>query len=95
METTAAKFDEVNQSLQGMLSGLLGELEMLQTAWRGMGGRSFESVKQAWAEDQKVMSRALAETASAIRTSGVRYDASDSEAASRVAATNRSVQLPL
>ena len=95
MEQTAAKFEQVNQSLQSMLSSLLSELEVLQSAWRGAGGRSFEQVTQAWANDQAAMSRALAETAAAIRTSGVRYEASDSDAASRVGATNRSVQLPL
>ena len=31
----------------------------------------------------------------AIRTAGQQYDASDSEAAHRVAATNRGIQLPL
>ena len=42
------------------------------------------------------MQRALRETASAIRTAGRQYDASDAEAASRVAATNRGgIQLPL
>lgn len=95
MEQTAARFEQVNQSLQSMLSSLLSELEVLQSAWRGAGGRSFEQVKQAWANDQAAMSRALAETASAIRTSGVTYEASDTDAASRVGATNRSISLPL
>ncbi len=95
MEQTAAKFEQVNQSLQSMLSGLLAELEVLQSAWQGQGGRSFEQVKQQWAQDQTAMSRALAETASAIRSSGQKYDASDTEAAGRVAATNRGISLPL
>lgn len=95
MEQTAAKFDQVNQSLQSMLNGLLGELEVLQSAWRGAGGRSFEHVKQAWARDQQTLYRALGETAAAIRTSGRQYDVSDTEAASRVAATERGVVLPL
>jgi WXG100 family type VII secretion target len=95
MQQTAARFEQVDQSLQSMLSGLLSELEVLQQAWRGAGGRSFEQVKQQWAQDQAALHRALRETAAAIRTSGQQYDASDAEAASRVAATNRGISLPL
>ena len=95
MQQTAAKFEQVDQSLQSMLSGLLAELEVLQTAWRGAGGRSFEQVKQAWSQDQSNLQRALRETATAIRTAGQHYDSSDSDAASRVATTNRGIQLPL
>ncbi|HEX5543698.1 MAG TPA: WXG100 family type VII secretion target [Micromonospora sp.] len=95
MQQTAVKFEQVDQSLQSMLSSLLAELEVLQQAWRGAGGRSFEQVKQAWARDQATLQRALRETADAIRTAGQKYDISDAEAASRIATTNRGMQLPL
>ncbi|MEU5562749.1 MULTISPECIES: WXG100 family type VII secretion target [Micromonospora] len=96
MQQTATRFEQVDQSLQSMLSGLLAELAVLQQAWRGAGGRSFEQVKQQWAQDQAALQRALRETAGAIRTTGQQYDASDSEAAGRVAGTNRGgIQLPL
>ena len=95
MQQTAARFEQVDQSLQSMLSGLLTELEVLQTAWRGAGGRSFEQVKQQWSQDQAALQRALRETAGAIRTAGQQYEASDSDAAARVATTNRGIQLPL
>ena len=95
MEATASKFEAVNDSLQSMLSRLMSELEVLQTAWKGAGGRSFEQVKQQWATDQQAIQRALTETAAAIRSSGQNYSVSDSEAASRVAATNRGINLPL
>ncbi|MFV2101959.1 WXG100 family type VII secretion target [Micromonospora sp. LOL_024] len=96
MQQTATKFEQTDQSLQSMLSGLLARLEILQQAWRGAGGRSFEQVKQQWAQDQASLQQALRETAGAIRTAGTHYDASDTEAASRVAATNRGgIQLPL
>lgn len=95
MRQTAQRFDRVNESLQGMLNNLLGELEVLRQAWQGSGGRSFEQVKQQWAADQRSMHQALSETATAIRTSGRQYDASDSEAGHRVAATNRGITLPL
>ena len=95
MAQTAAKFEQVNQSLQQMLSTLMSELEVLQSAWRGAGGRSFEQVKQQWSTDQTALGRALAETASAIRTAGTNYSASDSDAASRVARSNTGMTLPL
>ncbi|SBT69247.1 WXG100 family type VII secretion target [Micromonospora sediminicola] len=95
MQQTAGRFEQVDQSLQTMLSGLMAELEVLQQAWRGAGGRSFEQVKQQWAQDQATLQRALRETATAIRTAGRHYDVSDTEAAGRVAGTNRGIQLPL
>jgi WXG100 family type VII secretion target len=96
MEQTATKFEQVNESLQSMLRNLMSELEALQSAWRGAGGRSFEQVKVAWGNDQQVLQRALLETAGAIRTAGRQYDASDTEAASRVAQTNHGgMSLPL
>jgi len=95
MQQTAARFEQVDQSLQSMLTSLLAELAVLQTAWRGAGGRSFEQVKQQWSQDQAAMRRALSETAGAIRTAGRQYEAADSDAASRIATTNRGIQLPL
>jgi WXG100 family type VII secretion target len=95
MEQTAARFEQVNDSLQQMLSSLMAQLQVLQSAWRGAGGRSFEQVKQQWAMDQAALSRALAETASAIRSAGTKYSASDSEAAGRVARSNSGLTLPL
>jgi WXG100 family type VII secretion target len=95
MQHTAAKFEQVDQSLQAMLTGLMAELAVLQQAWRGAGGRSFEQVKQQWGRDQAALQRALRETATAIRTAGRQYDASDTEAAGRVAGTDRGIRLPL
>lgn len=96
MERTAAKFDQVNDSLQSMLRQLMAELEALRSAWRGAGGRSFEHVKVAWANDQEVLQRALGETAAAIRTAGRQYEASDTAAAGRAAQINHGgMSLPL
>ncbi|MEH1012339.1 WXG100 family type VII secretion target [Micromonospora sp. CPCC 206060] len=96
MQQTAARFEQVDEALQSMLSSLMAELEVLQQAWRGAGGRSFEQVKQQWSQDQAAIQRALRETGGAIRTAGQQYTASDAEAASRVAHTNRGgIQLPL
>jgi WXG100 family type VII secretion target len=95
MESTAAKFEEVNEALQSMLKRLLGELEVLQTQWVGRGGSTFAQVKQAWATDQEALHRALGETAAAIRSSGRQYDTSDSAAADRLRAHRGGMTLPL
>jgi len=95
-ESTAQKFRDVNLSLDGMLKGMLNQLEGLREQWVGAGGRSFEQVKQAWARDQKELHRALSETAEAIKTAGRQYSTTDSDAASRVGSTHSgSVNLPL
>ena len=67
MAQTAARFDQVNRSLEAMLRRLMAELDVLRTQWQGAGGRSFEQVKTAWAHDQELLHRTLAETATAIR----------------------------
>ena len=95
LESTAKKFDQANHELDGMLSRLLRELDVLRTAWQGRGGRSFEEVKQAWANDQRALHKALGETAAAIRTAGRSYTTSDTDAADRVAVSHRGMTLPL
>lgn len=89
MEQTAGKFESVNGDLQTMLRNLLNELEVLQSAWVGRGGRSFQNVKEQWAADQAKLQQALLETAGAIRSSGQGYAATDAEASSRMNSVGR------
>jgi WXG100 family type VII secretion target len=95
MASTAAKFDQVNESLQSMLSTLMSELSVLSSTWKGLGANAFEQVKQQYAADLKSLNQALAETADSIRQSGAGYDTSDTQAASRVSKTSGHFQLPL
>ena len=95
MATTAAKFDNVNDSLQSMLSTLMSELSVLSTSWKGLGAAAFEQVKTQYEIDLKNLNRALSETSEAIRQSGTSYDTTDTDAASRVSNTGGSFQLPL
>jgi hypothetical protein len=60
-----------------------------------MAAGEFEKVKAQYARDLRDLNRALGETATAVRTSGVRYDASDGEAASRVTKSGGGYTLPL
>jgi ESAT-6 family protein len=95
MQSTARRFEDVNQSLDGMLRRLLGELEGLRSQWTGAGGRSFEQVKRAWAADQEKLHRALGETAVAMRTAGRHYAVADSAAADRMSVQHGGHRLPL
>ncbi|MFF5296824.1 WXG100 family type VII secretion target [Paractinoplanes globisporus] len=95
MASTATKFDEVNDQLQSMLTTLMNELSTLESTWKGLGAQAFEQVKQQYAADLKSLNQALSETATSIRQSGHGYDATDTEAASKVANSGGSFQLPL
>jgi WXG100 family type VII secretion target len=95
MGSTAAKFESVNGSLTSMLNNLMSELSMLSGAWKGMAAGEFERVRAQYAKDLADLNRALLETAEAVRSSGVSYDASDSAAASRVSRSGGSYTLPL
>lgn len=95
MERTAARFEQVNQALDTMLKRLMGELDALKPQWQGAGGRTFDETRRAWAEDQQRMHRALAETATAIRTAGRDYTATDAAAAGRARSARGSLSLPL
>jgi WXG100 family type VII secretion target len=96
MASTAAKFNNVNDSLQSMLSTLMSELSVLSSTWKGMGATAFEQVKQQYAADLKALNQALSETADSIQQSGTGYTSTDTSAASRVANSGGGgVQLPL
>lgn len=95
MERVATKFEGANSSIQSMLSGLMSQLEVLQTQWVGAGGMSFQQVKTEWNDNMQKINRALSETATAVRTSGQQYTSTDEAAQQKVAATNRGVNLPL
>ena len=95
MASTAARFDQVNDSLQAMLSTLMSELSVLSGTWKGLGAAAFEQVKAQYAADLKMLNQALAETAESIRQSGIGYDTTDTEAASWVSTSGGTFQLPL
>jgi WXG100 family type VII secretion target len=96
MAHTAARFDQVNASLETMLRRLMGELDTLRTQWQGAGGRSFEQVKTSWAQDQELLHRALGETADSLRRAATGYDATDTQSAGRFSpATDKLLTLPL
>jgi WXG100 family type VII secretion target len=91
----AGQFDSVAQSLDSMLKRLMSELSVLEVAWQGLGAQAFTQVKQNWQEQQEKIRQALTETADAIRNSGTTYSTTDDQAAQRVNATNRQINLPL
>ena len=95
MATTAGRFESVNSSLTAMLSDLMNDLSMLQSAWKGMAAGEFERVRTQYAKDLRDLNRALLDTSESIRASGAGYSASDSAAASRVTKSAGAFKLPL
>jgi WXG100 family type VII secretion target len=95
MEATAGKFEQAREGLDSMLTRLLGELEILQSHWKGRAGSSFTQVRDAYQANQKKLSLALGETATAIRTSGQTYTSTDDESSAKVGGINTNLSLPL
>ena len=92
MAQVAAKFDDVQASLRNSLTNLLREVESVRADWQGRGGESFQQVTAAWGNDQQRLLTALSETATAIRTAGRVYTATDESAGHRMSS---SITLPL
>jgi WXG100 family type VII secretion target len=84
MAKTAEQFDTANSALTSTLNGLMADLAMLSSTWKGLAAGEFDKVKTQYAKDLGDLNRALADTAESIRVSGAGYDVSDSEAATRV-----------
>jgi uncharacterized protein YukE len=78
------EFEQVNAELTRDAHQAHGQLSDLQTAWVGSGGRAFESVKDAVRAGPQAAQQGAAETAEAIKTSGVSYDSTDTSAASLI-----------
>ena len=95
MARTAARFEQVNDGLQGTLNRLMSELSVLQGVWRGQGALAFEQVKTEYAADLRRLGAALTETADAIRAASEAYRAADAGAAARVARAGSTVVPPL
>ena len=92
MAQVAAKFEDTQASLKNTLSRLMREVESVQSDWQGSGGTSFQQVSRQWGIDQDRLLTALSETATAIRTAGRTYTATDESAAHRMTST---MTLPL
>jgi WXG100 family type VII secretion target len=92
MARVATRFEDVQASLNATLTSLMREVESVRSDWQGSGGSSFQQVAAAWGEDQNRLLLALRETATAIRTAGRVYTATDDSAAQRMTST---MTLPL
>jgi WXG100 family type VII secretion target len=59
MQAAAQHVDEVNQQIQSQLTSLLNRLEPLQSAWKGQGANSFQSLVERWHEDATQLNQVL------------------------------------
>ncbi len=85
----------MDHELQGMLAALMTELEPLRQKWQGLGAASFERVREAFRADQQALSRALVDTAAAIRASAASYARTDDRSSRIVAQSYAPSPLPL
>jgi WXG100 family type VII secretion target len=93
MAQVSSKFEDAGVSLNNILNALMVEVDSVKKDWVGRGGASFQQVTQVWGDDQRRLLDALSETATAIRTAGRSYTATDDAAADRMKVPD--VVLPL
>jgi len=93
MAQVSSKFEDAGVSLNNILNALMVEVDSVKKDWVGRGGTSFQQVTQVWGDDQRRLLDALSETATAIRTAGRSYTATDDAAADRMKVPD--VVLPL
>jgi WXG100 family type VII secretion target len=59
MQGAAQHVQEVNEQIQAQLTSLLSRLEPLQSAWKGEGATSFQSLIERWHEDASQLNTVL------------------------------------
>ena len=77
MQAAANHVAEVNQSIQGQLSGLRNQLAPLAGAWRGEAATAFALLMERWDNDARSLNEALNSIGEQIRGSGTTYVQAD------------------
>ncbi|MGH3696191.1 MAG: WXG100 family type VII secretion target [Pseudonocardiaceae bacterium] len=77
MQAAANHVAEVNQSVQGQLSRLRGQLAPLAGAWKGQAASAFQVLMDRWDNDARNLNEALDSIGEQIRGSGTTYAQAD------------------
>lgn len=77
MQAAAHHVAEVNQSVQGQLSGLRNQLAPLAGAWKGQAATAFHTLMNRWDADALKLNNALNDIGEQIRGSGTTYARAD------------------
>jgi len=77
MQEAANHVAEVNQSVQGQLSGLRSQLAPLAGAWTGQAASAFQMLMERWDNDARSLNEALNSIGEQIRGSGTTYAQAD------------------
>lgn len=77
MQLAASHVAEVNQSVQGQLSGLRNQLAPLTGAWKGQAATAFQLLMERWDTDARNLNEALSSIGEQIRGSGTTYAQAD------------------
>ncbi|GGM51531.1 hypothetical protein GCM10012275_23020 [Longimycelium tulufanense] len=59
MQQAGNDIANTNQEIQGLLSNLRGQIEPLQSAWKGQAATAFHNLMERWNTDAKKLNDAL------------------------------------
>lgn len=83
----AAKFDTISVGLQQEIAKIEGIAGMLQPTWRGKAGEAAQAAFIRFQDAAGIQKQALSEISANIQDSGVKYDATDDDQTSVLAAS--------
>ncbi|MGH3683816.1 MAG: WXG100 family type VII secretion target [Pseudonocardiaceae bacterium] len=77
MQAAANHVVEVNQSVQGQLKALQGQLTPLAAGWKGQAATAFTLLMERWDTDARQLNEVLNSIGERIRGSGTTYAQAD------------------
>jgi WXG100 family type VII secretion target len=77
---------QTNQELQSNMAKLAGEVEQIQSTWKGQAATAFQTLMERFATDAKNLNTSLENIATAIDTNAKNYAQQEEEAKSSVSA---------
>lgn len=77
MQQASQHVYQVNEQIQGQLSGLLSRLEPLMGAWEGGAAMSFQNLKERWHQNATKLNGALRGIGDALGQSQQTYQVSE------------------
>lgn len=89
MQAAANHVADVNQRVQGQLTGLSNQLAPLAGAWQGQAAVAFQMLMERWNTSARDLNEALNNIGEQIRGSGVTYaqtDETENQTFSRISA---------
>jgi WXG100 family type VII secretion target len=77
MNSTAQQIEQVSQTVNSQLNNLMGQLEPLQSQWRGAAASAFQQLMARWKEDATKLTTALDQISQMMSQSSKAYQQSE------------------